>query len=90
MTTRTAAEPVTRTLEVRLVPEAEGGFSAYVPTLPGVHSQGDTEAEAEAMIAEAAAAALETYTAEGMPIPWNGFTRPPAPGEIVRWVVVDA
>ena len=33
--------------------EADGGYSASVPALPGCHSQGDTRAEALANIREA-------------------------------------
>ena len=34
-------------------PEAEGGYSVFVPTLPGCISQGDAFEEAKANIAEA-------------------------------------
>jgi predicted RNase H-like HicB family nuclease len=36
-----------------LIEESEEGFAVSVPGLPGCHSQGDTEAEALANIADA-------------------------------------
>jgi predicted RNase H-like HicB family nuclease len=41
------------TLKVVLEPSEEGGYTAYVPVLPGCISEGDTEAEALANIREA-------------------------------------
>ena len=72
---------------VRLVPEEDGGFSAYVPSLPGVHSQGETEAEALANIAEALEAAIETYGELGQEVPWTGGA-PARQGEEELSVVV--
>lgn len=39
--------------EVVLEPSDEGGFTVYVPSLPGCISEGDTEEEALANIREA-------------------------------------
>ncbi len=41
-------------LKVLLRAEAEGGYSASVPAMPGCHSQGETRDEALANIREAA------------------------------------
>jgi predicted RNase H-like HicB family nuclease len=46
-------------LRVILEPSDEGGFTVYVPALPGCLSEGDTEAEALANIREAIELYLE-------------------------------
>ncbi len=73
--------------EVYLTPDPEGGYSASVPTLPGCHSHGDTEEEALASIAEALEGCLETYKAEGLPVPWRKATGAPH-GVLSRTVAV--
>ncbi|MFN0011020.1 MAG: type II toxin-antitoxin system HicB family antitoxin [Phycisphaerales bacterium] len=45
---------------VLLIPDAEGGFVATIPSLPGCISQGDTREEALANIADAADLWLDT------------------------------
>jgi len=40
-------------LKIVLEPSDEGGYTAYVPSLPGCISEGDTRAEAMANIMEA-------------------------------------
>jgi predicted RNase H-like HicB family nuclease len=57
-------------LDAVLVPEAEGGYSAYADNLPGCVSQGETEAEAVSNLKEAFAALIESYNADNQPIPW--------------------
>lgn len=47
----------------------EGGYVAYVPLLSGCHSQGETLEEAEANIAEAIEAYLESLHAHGEEAP---------------------
>ena len=37
---------MTHSVEVLLEPAEEGGFTVYVPTMPGCISEGDTEEEA--------------------------------------------
>ena len=57
-----------------VVLEAEpevGGFSVYVPALPGCASQGETEREALENIKEAISVHLEGLLKDGMPIPKN-------------------
>ncbi len=59
----------TREYEVVLRPEAEGGFSVFVPDLPSVATQGDTRDEALAMAKEAIEGYLEVMEEDGLPIP---------------------
>jgi predicted RNase H-like HicB family nuclease len=47
-------------LKVVLEPSDEGGFTVYVPSLPGCVSEGETEQEALANIREAIALYLES------------------------------
>jgi antitoxin HicB len=49
--------------------EDDGGFSVYVPDLPGCASQGDTHDEAVANIREAIACYVEALVKLGQPIP---------------------
>ena len=54
---------------VIIQPEAEGGFSAVVPALPGCASQGETTEEAMVNIKEAIDLYLEGLQADQLPIP---------------------
>ena len=74
---------------VYLVAEEDGGFSASVATLPGCHSQGDSEEEALRNIIEALEGVLEAYHAREMPVPWRKPARRPA-GALIRTVIVHA
>jgi predicted RNase H-like HicB family nuclease len=51
-------------LKIVLEPSDEGGFTAYVPSLPGCISKGDTYEETMANIREA----IELYLEEDEPI----------------------
>jgi predicted RNase H-like HicB family nuclease len=51
-------------LTVVLEPAEEGGFTVYVPSLPGCISEGDTKEEALENIKEALALYLESDTNE--------------------------
>lgn len=73
--------------DVALEADGSGGYSVYVPRLPGVVSEGDTETHALENIREALAAALETYLADGQPIPWIE-AEPAESSSTRRWVVV--
>ncbi|HEY1243783.1 MAG TPA: type II toxin-antitoxin system HicB family antitoxin [Hyphomicrobiaceae bacterium] len=54
---------------VILEDEADGGYSAHVPALPGCHSQGDTREEALANIREAIELYVETLRESGDAVP---------------------
>lgn len=58
-----------RKFNVVLQAEREGGFSVFVPALPGCASQGETETEALVNIKEAIALYLEGLAADRQPIP---------------------
>ena len=47
-------------------------FAAFVPALPGCHTQGDTLEEAETNVREAIAVYLESLIAHNEPIPEEG------------------
>lgn len=51
-------------LTIVLEPQEEGGFTAYVPSLPGCISQGDTKEDAIKNIKEAIELYLEADTNE--------------------------
>ncbi len=55
--------------EVVLQPESEGGFSVFVPALPGCHTQGETREEALTMAKDAIEGYLEILAEEGRPLP---------------------
>ena len=59
----------TRRFRVILEQEEEGGFSVYVPSLPGCASQGETKEEALANIREAIEGYLLSLQDDGLPIP---------------------
>jgi predicted RNase H-like HicB family nuclease len=52
--------------------QAEGGYVAFVPSLPGCHTQGETLEEAECNVREAVALYLESLIAHGESIPEEG------------------
>ena len=51
---------------------AEGGYVAFVPSLPGCHTQGETLEETERNVREAIALYLESLAAHGETIPEEG------------------
>ncbi len=51
---------------------AEGGYVAFVPALPGCRTQGETLEETEKNIGEAIGLYLESLTAHGESIPYEG------------------
>ena len=67
---------------VYLLPEEDGGFSAFAADLPGCVSQGDTQEEALANIRESMEALIATYRKQGQPIPWEA-------GDALRWAAEE-
>jgi len=60
----------TRTYTVILEPDPEvGGYTVFVPALPGCVTEGSTAEEALANVREAIALTLEDLGARGEPIP---------------------
>jgi predicted RNase H-like HicB family nuclease len=60
---------VTHQYRVILDPEPEGGYSVWVPALPGCVSQGDTPEEALANIREAIQSYIESALKHGESLP---------------------
>ena len=56
-------------LQVILEPSEEGGFTVYVPSLPGCISEGDSREEALANIKEAIALYLEPIEDDALVAP---------------------
>lgn len=60
---------------IHLIPGEQGGFSVYVPALPGCFSQGDTEDEAIANGREAIECHIAGMRKAGEPIPTESGIR---------------
>jgi predicted RNase H-like HicB family nuclease len=60
---------MTRRYTIILEREADGGYHAFCPALPGCHTQGETEEEAMANAAEAVDLYLESLAAHNEPFP---------------------
>jgi antitoxin HicB len=58
-----------REYDVIFEPQPEGGYTVYVPDLPGCVSEGDTIEEAEEMIRDAMAGYLAARRERGWPVP---------------------
>jgi predicted RNase H-like HicB family nuclease len=58
-----------REFDLVIVAEPEGGYSVFVPELPGVATQGDTIEEAHANAQETIEAYLKVMHEDGLPIP---------------------
>lgn len=58
-----------RSFKVVLESNENGGYTVYVPLLPGCISEGNTREEALANIKEAIELYLESLQADGAPIP---------------------
>lgn len=58
-----------REFDVVLEPQPEGGYTVYVPDLPGCVSEGETVEEAVEMIRDAMGGYLESRRENGWPLP---------------------
>lgn len=70
-------------------PEPEG-IPVYTPSLPGVSAYGDSEAGAIRNLGDAIRAAIESYQAESLPVPWVQFHYEPETDGKNVWIEVDA
>lgn len=66
-----SAKPLGHCIDAVLVKDESGGYVATVAQLRGVVSEGDDLESAIRNLKEAFRATLDTYSAEGMPIPWR-------------------
>jgi predicted RNase H-like HicB family nuclease len=57
-----------RDVEFVFEPQVEGGYHAYAPELPGLHTQGDSLEDATANAEEALALYVEGLREEGRPL----------------------
>ncbi|MEX0938235.1 MAG: type II toxin-antitoxin system HicB family antitoxin [Pirellulales bacterium] len=80
-------EAGTYQLRVLLCPE-DGGFIAHALRLPGVVSEGDTEAEAFENVKEAFCGALEEYLHDGGQVPWADVELERTKGSREVWLIV--
>lgn len=60
---------MTKHFKVVLEKESEGGFSVFVPSLPGCATQGETMKEAITNIREALELYIQSLKEDGLPIP---------------------
>jgi antitoxin HicB len=63
------------TFSVVLEPQPEGGFTVFVPALPEIVTEGDTEEEALAMAEDAIRLVVADRAARGEEIPGDCSTR---------------
>jgi predicted RNase H-like HicB family nuclease len=64
--------PHTLSYSVFYEQDSAGGFVAFVPLLPGCHTQGETLEETELNVIEAVTLYLESLVAHKEPIPIEG------------------
>ena len=70
--------------------ETDGGYSAIVPTLPGLATQGETIEEAIENVKDAFRAVAAEYSESGSEIPWQKATDRSKPhGTIEKWILVN-
>jgi predicted RNase H-like HicB family nuclease len=74
---------------VLLCPEEGGGYSAHALRLPGVVTEGDSEAEALENIADAFQAAIQSYRESGESIPWQAVDIERPANSMERWILVN-
>lgn len=83
------SEPLGYSCEIRVSRGEDGGYVAYVATLPGVVGQGADFPSAVKDVAEALQVTLETYLDEKMPIPWRQASNK-RPDEETYQVIMNA
>jgi len=71
--------------EIHRYPEPDGGYSVYVPELPGVNIEGQTTAQAIPTIQEALRGASLPYREASRSVPWPKLVDPLADGETRTW-----
>jgi predicted RNase H-like HicB family nuclease len=76
-------------VRVILCPAEDAEIPVYVPSLPGVASQGRSEAECIENIKEALSAAIQEYRSTGERIPWRQDPGPTQPPETSKWIWLD-
>jgi predicted RNase H-like HicB family nuclease len=64
--------PAALSYTVHYVEAPEGGYVAFVPALPGCHTQGESLEEAEENVKEAITVYVESLAADGEAIPKEG------------------
>jgi predicted RNase H-like HicB family nuclease len=70
--------------------EVDGGYSAIVPSLPGLATQGETIDEAIENVKGAFRALAAEYTENGNEIPWQKeIDRTKPHGTIEKWILVN-
>ncbi len=74
--------------QVYLIPE-HTGYSVYMPFLPGVVSQGETQEEALENIKEAFRGVVSVYEENGNPIPWSKEPDTKPDDATIRWILVN-
>ena len=62
-----------RDVEFVFEPQVEGGYHAYAPELPGLHTQGDSLEDAAANAEEALALYVEGLREDGQSYRWGSF-----------------
>jgi len=62
------------TYKLRLLPEPEGGYTVFVPALPGCITYGESIDEALSMAKEAISLYVEELTERGEPVPDDSNT----------------
>lgn len=80
--------PKTFSYSVFYEQDSTGGYVAFVPSLPGCHTQGDTLEETERNVKEAIALYLESLSAHGESIPVEGPSfqgRVTVPASVPAW-----
>jgi antitoxin HicB len=75
---------------VWVCPEPEGGYSAVVPSLPGVVTQGETLDETLENVKEAFRGVVAEYTESKESIPWRHEIASQKPRDTIeKWILVN-